>query len=238
MAYGLKHEIIRWKNAAVDLVDWTLHYKSSPLRNKVFTFDQNTYTYCIHPHNQTWRNERAVEIPIFKTLIDQYSAKDVLEVGNVLSYYGFMRHDVVDKYEFTLFQRVIREDFLSFQTEKKYSLIISISTIEHIGWDEVPRTPEKVLQVLPRFDTLLKVNGKAVVSIPLGQNQFLNEALQDGSFPLSQSYFLRRLSVDNQWEATDAQTAFRCKYGDPYPNANALLIGIYQPSKSVGPSVT
>jgi len=233
MAYGLKHEIIRWKNAVVDLVDWALHYNSAPLRNKVFTFNQNTYTYCIHPHNHTWRNERAVEIPIFKAFVDRYSPKDVLEVGNVLSYYGFMRHDVVDKYEIPLFRRVNRKDFLSFRTEKKYSLIISISTIEHIGWDEVPRTPEKVLEVPARFDKLLKTNGKAVVSIPLGQNQFLDEALQNGLFPLSQSYFLRRLSAENLWEATEAQTAFRCNYGDPYPNANALLIGVYKPSTSV-----
>ena len=51
-------------------------------------------------------------------------------------YYKF-EHDIVDKYEKK--KGIINQDIVDYKPDKKYDLIISISTLEHVGWDETPR---------------------------------------------------------------------------------------------------
>jgi hypothetical protein len=62
-----------------------------------FFFNGKKYDYFIHP--VTWRNERTVEIPIVLEILNRYNTSNVLEVGNVLSYYSKVDHDIVDKYD-------------------------------------------------------------------------------------------------------------------------------------------
>lgn len=70
----------------------------------------------------------------------------MLEVGNVLSHYFPIHHDIVDKYE--VCPGVINQDIADFLPQEKYDLILSISTVEHVGWDEQPQEPTKLLQVI------------------------------------------------------------------------------------------
>jgi len=51
----------------------------------------------------------------------------------VLSHYFAVKHDIVDKYEIA--PSVVNEDLVNFKPGKKYDLIVSISTLEHVGWD-------------------------------------------------------------------------------------------------------
>src|SRR5881396_1029660 len=64
-----------------------------------FTARGVDYRYFYHAYNQTYCNERAVEIPIVWPIVQRVPPERVLEVGNVLSHYFSTRHDVVDKYE-------------------------------------------------------------------------------------------------------------------------------------------
>jgi len=57
------------------------------------------HPYFYHTYNETYRNERAVEIPIVWSIVQRVPPERVLEVGDVLSHYFPTRHDVVDKYE-------------------------------------------------------------------------------------------------------------------------------------------
>src|SRR5439155_26790749 len=57
------------------------------------------YQYFYHPYNQTYCNERAVEIPIVWPLVRSVPPERVLEVGNVLSHYFPTRHAIIDKFE-------------------------------------------------------------------------------------------------------------------------------------------
>ncbi|MEK6586221.1 MAG: hypothetical protein AABZ24_07730, partial [Nitrospirota bacterium] len=116
------------------------------VRAKTFQFDGREYEYLYHPYNRTWKNERGVEIPIFRELLLKYEGKRVLEVGNVLSHYFPIRHEVIDKYEVS--SGVINQDIVEFVPQDKYDLIISISTLEHVGWDEQPQKPGKLLQAI------------------------------------------------------------------------------------------
>jgi hypothetical protein len=54
-----------------------------------------------------------------------------------LRYYA-VDHDIVDKYESA--PGVINKDIVTFKLEgKKYELMISISTLEDVGWNGTPR---------------------------------------------------------------------------------------------------
>ncbi len=66
---------------------------------KTFEFQGNTYKYFYHWYNTTWNNERAVEIPIVCKIINENIEDNILEIGNVLSHYFNIEHDIVDKYE-------------------------------------------------------------------------------------------------------------------------------------------
>jgi hypothetical protein len=79
-----------------------------------FKFHGNTYHYLFHSYLATWRNERAVVVPIIWDIVKKSheQKKRILEVGNVLSYYFKVDHDILDKYE--IMEGVINEDIESF----------------------------------------------------------------------------------------------------------------------------
>jgi len=66
--------------------------------SRTFTFNGKEYKYFIHTYNPTWRKERSVEIPIIKEIVRKFKGKEILEVGNVLSHYYPVNHDILDKY--------------------------------------------------------------------------------------------------------------------------------------------
>lgn len=70
----------------------------------------------------------------------------MLEVGDVLSHYFPIHHDVVDKYQVA--PGVINQDIAEFIPPERYDLILSISTPEDVGWDETPREPDKLLRAI------------------------------------------------------------------------------------------
>ncbi len=92
----------------------------------------------------------------------------------------FMLTMIVDKYEKAI--GVINEDICNFKPSKKYDLIISISTLEHVGFDEKPRDPCKVLRAIENLKSLLAVGGKLVAILPVGYNPYLDELIKSGKF--------------------------------------------------------
>ena len=103
--------------------------------NRTFQFRGKNYSYFYDLYEQTWRTERLVEIPIVWEVVkaSQINNNRILEVGNVLSHRYPIGHDVVDKYE--VIGSVINQDIVEFNPSKRYDLIVSISTMEHVGWD-------------------------------------------------------------------------------------------------------
>jgi hypothetical protein len=104
---GIRHVIC----AVVEYCYYRL-FKAS----RTFTFQGEVYRYFYHPYNITWRNERAVEVPIVWKIVNKYVGRNVLEVGNVLSHYFPVHHDVLDKYEKA--KGVINEDVVEFSPAK------------------------------------------------------------------------------------------------------------------------
>jgi len=193
---------------------------------KTFTFSGGYYNYFIHKYNTTWKNERTVEIPIILKIINESEGKEILEVGNVLSHYFPVKHDVVDKYEQA--NNVIMQDVCDFQSPKKYDLIVSISTLEHVGWDERPRDPMKILQAIENLKSLLAPKGKIIVTLPLGYNTEMDKLLRSGKIQFTKMYYLKRISKDNEWVETDWKDIKNAKYNYSLICAEGLVIGIIE----------
>ena len=229
MAYGIRTEIVRRYAALRSLCEWILIRRNSPLRNRSFWADGKQYRYLVHPYNHTWKNERAVELPMLVSLLKTSPSSDILEIGNVLSHYFCTHHDIIDMHEISFRRRIIRKDILAYQPTRKYGLVLSVSTVEHIGWDDGSGRPERVLDFPSKVRGMLKPAGQAVISIPLGYNPVLDNALRTGELNVSRAVFLLRVSSDNLWEETDVATAFETKYGSPFPCGNAVAICSFSP---------
>ncbi|MGB2697933.1 MAG: hypothetical protein WBD28_08785 [Candidatus Zixiibacteriota bacterium] len=210
-------------------VNWLVNYLCYCYYRKIkwaeiFTFQGKTYRYFYHRYNHTWKNERAVEIPIIWAYLKKYHARRTLEVGNVLSHYFRVNHDIIDKYEKA--DGVINKDIVDFKPLKKYDLIVSISTLEHVGWDENPREPVKILHAIENFKNLLSPGGTAIATVPLGYNSEMDELLKERKTKFTKQYYLKRITKNNKWIEAGWDDVCDAKYGEPFPNASALVIGI------------
>lgn len=189
---------------------------------KSFKFNGEEYSYLYHSYNTTWKNERIVELPIIWREVEKNKGKKILEVGNVLSHYFKCNHDIVDKYEKA--PAIINEDIIDFNN-KKYDLIVSISTIEHIGYDEKPRDLDKIDKALENIKKLLDENGRFIATFPVNYNKHLDEKLVKKQLPFSKLCFMKRISKDNEWVEASYDEVKDVKFGSPFGYANAIVIG-------------
>lgn len=177
-----------------------------------------------HRYNGTWRNERAIEVSLAKKYLEKAQEKNILEIGNVLSHYFPVSHTIVDKYEKA--PGVLNQDVAQLNFAKKFDLIISISTLEHVGWDEPIQNSLKVIQALRVLKKQLKPGGKIVVTFPFGYNPHMELFLKAGFFKFDETYFFKRTSYFNFWKQVRYSKVRNAKYGFPYTNANAICLGI------------
>ena len=203
-------------------------------KSKTFLFDRRTYLYFNHEYNRTWANERTVEIPIVWERVARCDPSKVLEVGNVLSHYFATSHKVVDKYEKGL--GVTNVDVADFRANSTYDLIVSISTLEHVCWDEKPRDPGKISRALTRLESALGPGGILLVTIPIGWNPNVDRAVQRAELGFTTTKYLKRITFDNTWEECSLEQALSQPYGKfgstpwfrpPFPGANAVVVGEY-----------
>ena len=211
------------KNIINMIKDYLILYPYSYIfkSNKYFEFNGEKHKYFLGAYNKAWLNERTIEIPIILSLMKGYKKDQILEVGNVLSHYFPVQHDIVDKYEKA--KNVKNIDIINFKPLKKYDLIISISTIEHIGWDEEPKEPKKVLKAIKNLKGLLNKKGKIVVSIPIGYNSFFDGLIKEG-IKFKEIIYLKRISEDNRWIETTFDKIKQIKYNYPFRHANAIVV--------------
>ena len=210
-------------------------YLSYNKANKYFDFNGRKFKYFIAPYNTTFQNERAVEIPIMLDYVKKNKNKNILEIGNVLRHYFKSNYDVVDKYEKGI--GVFNFDIIDFVPTNKYDLIISISTFEHIGFDEVQRysddkylniKQDALLTAIEKTKSLLNHNGIFIFSAPIGFNGFLDSQLKNNNLGLTEISFLKRISANNNWTQAQYDDIKEIQYGQPFVSANALIIGIFK----------
>jgi len=206
-------------------------------------------------------SERAVEVPIgfdFLTANVQESAR-VLELGNVLSYYentlseelGIVSREIIDKFEQGI--GIDNKDLMDLEPPDNYDVIVSISTVEHIGQEVAPtgaygeqtnsRDREAPLKAILKIYDLLTVNGKALITVPFGTLTDFGWYIQFSGQYLALLYnkygipkeavsktFLKLIDrspggqVNMLWEESDGFDVSNCEYGYPFPTANAIAV--------------
>jgi len=209
---------------------WRLYFKVFP---RTFAFQGARHPYFLRRYNLTWSNERAVEVPIVWTEVSACRGGRVLEVGNVLSHYFAVGHEVIDKFERAPLVR--NEDVASFRSPHRYDLIVSISTLEHVGWDEEPRDPEKIGRALANLRGHLAPGGRLVATLAVGYNPVLDGLLAAGALPFSRCHCLKRRGLLS-WTEADWPAIAGSAYGRRWPGAEALVIGVVEASRPSGPS--
>jgi hypothetical protein len=190
-----------------------------------FLFNNQIYTYFRHPYNTTDLNERIIEIPIIQALID--SKLRILEVGNVLSHYFTIHHTVVDLYEEAV--GVINEDICTYNPKENFNLVVSISSLEHIGDLE---------RIKKAFENLLKLlfpGGQIWFTVPINQGHFGNSFGEEMDNYIQNIanyikghhvlYAMRRVSLSNKWEQVPISNIWDCGYNTLYSNASGIVIG-------------
>jgi hypothetical protein len=210
-------------------------------RENGFVLNNQSYKYFYSRYQNTWMNERAVEIPVARAFISNLDPGDILEVGNVLPHYFNVSHEVVDKYEPG--PHVTQCDIVEFKPARKYKAIVSISTLEHVGFDEsgfdVERDPGKVgeapeigktTNAFRHLMELLADDGKLLITVPACYNPYLDRALGAGDIGLSSISCMQRLGFGNHWTSCSFETALRRPYSRRLGRANALVIGNHQRS--------
>lgn len=185
-------------------------------KEKFFIFNGKIYNYFYHEYNNTQINERCVEVPIIWDIVCSHSEKNILEIGNTLGYYFDVKHDVVDKYDNSK-SSIINKDIVDFSSQKKYDLIVSISTFEHIGIDEKEEKDEnKIIRAIENVRSLLSKTGKAYITIPLGYNIAHDRRLLTEKIGFDELYFLSRESAEiNLWKQVKKED-LRVEYKWPY----------------------
>ncbi len=232
------------RHSAITIFHYLLAWYYRKFRSSEgFRFHGNTYHYLFHPYITTWRNERAVVIPIIWDIVkkSREQEKRILEVGNVLSYYFKVDHDILDKYE--IMNGVINEDVVDFNPLKRYDVIISIFTLVVVGWSEdieayrtganspgvSPRDPNKVLRAINNLNRLLAPGGQIIAFHALGHNPAMDKLLKSGELRFDKHYYLKRIS-GYRWKEVDELDLNEVKYDISIPSANEVLIGVINKS--------
>lgn len=205
-----------------------LHIVAAPLvlrcaRPARFTFRGETLPLFLHRYNTTWLNERAVEIPVARRFLAEGAGR-VLEIGNVMSHYGPADWDIVDRFERG--PRVRNCNIAAFRPELPYDTVLSISTFEHIGFDdEETDSGERLLASLAHVrEALLAPGGRLLVTAPLGYNPSFDDLAFAGRLGFDEQAFLLRTGRF-RWREAGADEARGARYGAPFPYGNCVLFG-------------
>lgn len=190
-----------------------------------FPFDGRTLPYVVHGYNETWRNERAVELAVAFDWLDRRPAGPVLEIGHVLGHYRPRRpdHTVVDLYEPA--DGVLNVDALEYRPDQQFTSILAISTLEHVGFDEDDQDPDKTRRLTDHLASLLAPGGELLLTFPLGYNHALDEHLLEGRLGFDQVDILRRATTLGAWEPATLDDVRRIRYGFPFHRGNGVCIG-------------
>jgi len=196
------------------------------LEEDTFILNDEQYEYLL-AYGPGGLNERMIEIPLMCKYLQEPKGKDILEIGAVISLLIKTNFDVVDLTEKEV--GVINIDILNYYPDKKYDLIISISTIEHFGYgdyDEI-EDPTKLEKALDHILQLLKPSGIFVASAPIGFNENFDSMIINKQLPFQQIYFMKRYT-SGIWKQTEFEEAIKCKYNLPFNYGNSIALMIYK----------
>lgn len=166
--------------------------------------------------------ERCVEVPEARAFVldceRRYGQAVGLEVGNVLRHYGPIRHAVVDRYEQA--PGTFNLDVLAL--EGGWHWIVSVSTLEHVRWDEEPREPDGTFRAIEHLLGLLMDDGRMLVTLPLGWRPEMDARLEG----VAERHWTMTWNGEG-WDRHDGVVPL--PYGEATPWASAVWFGEWGP---------
>jgi hypothetical protein len=212
---------------ARDCLGWGIGYLAGLPRvgrgGGSFVVDGERVPYFRHPYHYTWLNERAVEVALARRVLAGRPEARVLEIGNVLSHYLPVHHPVVDKYERAPGVRNV--DVADLDPDAEADLVVSVSTLEHVGLDEQVRDPGKPVRAIHRLVDLLAPGGMLWVTLPVGYNPDLDRQLRAGAVAFDRLSALRRAPHRNRWRQVPVEQVWDAPYDRLLYTAHGLLVG-------------
>lgn len=167
-------------------------------------------------------NERFVEVPLALAVTRRYRGKRVLEVGNVLGHYARRWWACIDRYERA--QGVLNVDVLAWKPRDLFDLIVSVSTFEHVRYDEPERVPGATVVAIERCVTWLVPGGLLLATLPIGYNAESDLMLARDALEGASVRYMRRVALPNRWGACSKGEALGLAYDFGFPRANAIAI--------------
>ena len=148
-----------------------------------------------------------------------YDENSILEVGNVLSHFFEVHHEIAIG--------VINQDIVNYNPSKKYNLIVTISTLEHVGWNETTHEPLKIMRAIKKLKSLMTTSGKIVITLPNGYSPVLDNIFRKNKLDFSEQYFFKRKSRKNKWKQVNWKKISKLVYGYLIRySANRIVVGI------------
>jgi 2-polyprenyl-3-methyl-5-hydroxy-6-metoxy-1,4-benzoquinol methylase len=210
---------------ALDLSDTeAVEARKRVLRSATFDYRGERLGYHVDGGNRPFDNERAVELAIaVRVLTEHADPETIVEVGNVLPHYLPTQHAVLDKFEHH--RKVTwNEDVLEFRPPFEPELILSVSTLEHVGHVERPPDPTGFPRAVAALRSWLAPGGQLFFTVPLGYNPSVLELLENASDSFDEVTVMRRISTENEWAPSSLEEVRDLRYGQPFPCANAVAI--------------
>ena len=190
-------------------------------RGTTFRFAGRAFPYCRGRQSWNWLNERAVEVPIGEAAVREAPGPRILEVGNVLGHYASTTHDVVDRYERGTGLRNVDV----FDVDGSYDLIVSISTIEHIGWDERPVDPDRAAAAVRHLQSCVADGGSTLITVPVGYHPELDRAIVAGALAFDDVRALGCAYPAAVWSEVDPRAVLNtARYDRLLYRADAVLV--------------
>ena len=145
----------------------------------------------------------------------------ILELGNVLGNYAPTSHDVVDRYE----QGNGVRNIDVFDVDGSYDLVLSISTIEHIGWDERPVDPDRAASAVRHLQSLVAEGGSTLITVPVGYHPELDRAIVAGAVEFDEVRALSCSYPAAEWREVEPRAIVdTARYDRLLYRANAVLV--------------
>ena len=126
---------------------------------------------------------------------------------------------------------MLNRDVLDLGGLDRFDLIVAISTLEHVGWDESPRDPAKAKRAIDVLQSLLAPGGLLAITVPVGYNPAFDAALSSGDVPLDRAVALRRAG-GTRWREVTPAAVWSVPYDFLLYRARAVLFGFIERAAS------
>ncbi len=108
---------------------------------------------------------------------------------------------------------------------------MSISTLEHVGYDDTVRNPDKIINVLAHLkQNCLAPGGSMIFTMPLGYNSVMDERLFSDRLGFDELFFLKRIN-GGDWGEIHQDELGDVAYAQKYIEAAAIVVAEYTAEK-------